>query len=162
VTYVGVYRKRIGKYAAADIRFLNTNHRWVLNKRVHRYVNGSCSLLETRAFLRKKQIFHRVCASSKHFLWIPLDYISGHSKHIQSFMRSYSWIARKWGFIRPSSFGIHSWSRNEWFVNQNEVSHSRQKTRREDSNSQSRMEWVVGGYWLWAVGNWLWLRVTLK
>jgi hypothetical protein len=51
---------------------------------------------------------------------------------------------------------IHSLSESsfvscEWLVNQNQVSHSRRKTRREDSHSPVRMEWFLGSHWLWAV-----------
>jgi hypothetical protein len=37
----------------------DTNHRWVLNKRVHGYEIERCRLLETRSLRRKQQIFSR-------------------------------------------------------------------------------------------------------
>jgi hypothetical protein len=37
------------------------------------------------------------------------------------------------------------------FVKQNQIKHSRRKTRREDSRSPGRMKRVLGSHWLWAV-----------
>jgi hypothetical protein len=39
-----ISKKRVGKQVSAEMRFLDTNHRWVLNKRSLRYGNGSCRL----------------------------------------------------------------------------------------------------------------------
>jgi hypothetical protein len=47
-------------------------------------------------------------------------------------------------------------SRSEWFVNQNQVNHSRRKARREDSRSSER---VLGSELLC---NWLWLGDIVK
>jgi hypothetical protein len=76
-------------------------------------------------------------------------------------LRAVQEFSRTWGVaverrtknevIRDSSFGIHSWSRSEWLANQNQVSHSRRKTRKEDSRSRARMERVLGTHVLWAV-----------
>jgi hypothetical protein len=40
-------RKRIGKHVSTEIRFVDTNHHWVFNKRVHGYEQ------ETNIFLGK-------------------------------------------------------------------------------------------------------------
>jgi hypothetical protein len=77
VTCSPVSGKRFGKHVSAQIRFLDTDHRWVLNKRVHGYANGSCRLLETSSLLWNQQACPWIRAFNKQFTRMPLLYISG-------------------------------------------------------------------------------------
>jgi hypothetical protein len=71
VTYRPVSRKRVGKHVSAEIRFSDTNHRWVLNKRFHGYENESCRLSESSSFMWNQQACPSIRAFNKHFHRIP-------------------------------------------------------------------------------------------
>jgi hypothetical protein len=79
VTCRPVSRKRVGKHVSAEMRFLNTNHRWVLNRRFLGYQNENCRLLENSSLRWNQQACPWIRASNRHFPRIPLCYINGRS-----------------------------------------------------------------------------------
>jgi hypothetical protein len=57
VTCRPISRKRVVKHVSAEIRFLETNHCWVLNKGFLGYKNERCRFLETNKSLWSQQEF---------------------------------------------------------------------------------------------------------
>jgi hypothetical protein len=134
-----ISRKQTGQHLSAEMRFLDTSHRWVLNKRSLLCESEICRLLE-RSLLWNQQTCPWIRAGNKHFPRIPLRYISGRSDKNEVIHSSF--VNQK-GVIRKLTG-----SRK---VTLNQVSHSRRKTRKEDSRIPVRTEWLLGSHLLWAL-----------
>jgi hypothetical protein len=68
VTCRRICRKQVDKHVSAEIRFLETNHRWVLNKRFLGYENEICRFLETNTSLWNQQALPCKRVIKTHFL----------------------------------------------------------------------------------------------
>jgi hypothetical protein len=77
VTCRPVFRKHVVKHVSAEIRFLDRNHRWVLNKGNHGYENVSCIPVESSSFAVESTGESKDMSKQEILPRIPVRYIGG-------------------------------------------------------------------------------------
>jgi hypothetical protein len=140
------------------------------------YENESCRLWETNSLLWNQQACPWIWAFNMHFPTIPLRYISGHSDKNEVLPcgggveylhrnpasrrrrrkgKSRIWDSKIWSRVPrvsdPKMTTLERTSSNCKRQTRPLVSHSKRKTRREDSCSPVRMERVLGSRLLWVI-----------